>query len=336
MQDRVSLHPGRVKLVPVAGQENTYDMVRADSPTQEGTPLNKDSLLKDATAALYGLPNTAVPDDALALLGPYVQYWWRATGKGYVEYRAPAAQVTLTMSLAVQPIYYSNNLSVDFATGEINLINPQTVNADYNSTSTLTVLRGKYFTNIKNAPNNIYFAAQDAAVTTEKSDGSYFVFLSNCSRVTSMLKEGTSTYLRSADRNAYPDSGIVDGIEYQFLGRPLDNAVGSPQIETGSYVGTGTYGSDNPCSLIFESIPKFVYIKSFDSSHAGFFLPFTLTDSFTWFAYQGFTENAGLQSANLSAKFKNLTLSWYSAGAYTDAKYQLNTSEKKYCYIAII
>ena len=68
MQDRVSLYPGRVKLVPVAGQENTYDMVRADSPTQEGTPLNKDSLLKDATAALYGLGADAVPDDVLALL----------------------------------------------------------------------------------------------------------------------------------------------------------------------------------------------------------------------------------------------------------------------------
>ena len=68
MQDRVSLYPGRVKLIPVTGQENTYDMVRADEPTQEGTPLNTDSLLKVATAALYGLPNTAVPDDVLALI----------------------------------------------------------------------------------------------------------------------------------------------------------------------------------------------------------------------------------------------------------------------------
>lgn len=65
MQDRVSLYPGRVKLVPVPGQENTYDMVRADNPTQEGTPLNKASLLKDATAALYSLGANAVPDDAL-------------------------------------------------------------------------------------------------------------------------------------------------------------------------------------------------------------------------------------------------------------------------------
>lgn len=68
MQDRVSLHPGRVKLVPVAGQENTYDMVRADSPTQEGTPLNKDSLLKDATAALLGGDASMVPDEALQVL----------------------------------------------------------------------------------------------------------------------------------------------------------------------------------------------------------------------------------------------------------------------------
>lgn len=68
MKDRVPLYPGRVKLIPVSGQENTYDMIRADEPTQEGTPLNKDSLLKDATAALFGLGADAVPDDALAVL----------------------------------------------------------------------------------------------------------------------------------------------------------------------------------------------------------------------------------------------------------------------------
>ena len=66
MKDRVPLYPGRVTLTPVSGQANTFDLVRADQPTQEGTPLNKASLLKDATAALYGLPNTAVPDDVLS------------------------------------------------------------------------------------------------------------------------------------------------------------------------------------------------------------------------------------------------------------------------------
>lgn len=65
MKDRVPLYPGRVKLNPVSGQPNTYDMVRADQPTQEGTPLNKSTLLKDATARKYGLdPQTATVNDA--------------------------------------------------------------------------------------------------------------------------------------------------------------------------------------------------------------------------------------------------------------------------------
>ena len=66
MQDRVPLYPGRVTLTPVSGQANTFDLVRADQPTQEGTPLNKASLLKDTTAARLGLGTSAVPDDVLA------------------------------------------------------------------------------------------------------------------------------------------------------------------------------------------------------------------------------------------------------------------------------
>lgn len=72
MKDRVPLYPGRVKLTPVSGQENTYDMVRADEPTQEGTPLNKASLLQDETAALYGQGADAVPNDILSILSKAV------------------------------------------------------------------------------------------------------------------------------------------------------------------------------------------------------------------------------------------------------------------------
>ena len=74
MKDRVPVYPGRVKLVPVAGQENVYDMTRADQPTQEGDPLNKATLLKDATAALFGLGTDAVPDEAFALLSKAALY----------------------------------------------------------------------------------------------------------------------------------------------------------------------------------------------------------------------------------------------------------------------
>ena len=69
MQDRVSQYPGRVKLTPVSGQENVYDMEWADGATVAGTPLNKASLLTDETAALFGLGADAVPDDVFQAIG---------------------------------------------------------------------------------------------------------------------------------------------------------------------------------------------------------------------------------------------------------------------------
>lgn len=50
MQDRIPLHPGRIKLTPVDAANGIYDLVREDSPTQDGTPLNK-KLLDYAVAA---------------------------------------------------------------------------------------------------------------------------------------------------------------------------------------------------------------------------------------------------------------------------------------------
>ena len=66
MQDRVPVNPGRVLITPENGSAAYYaTMTRADNPTQEGTPLNKNSFLKDQTAELLGLNSSSVPDDAL-------------------------------------------------------------------------------------------------------------------------------------------------------------------------------------------------------------------------------------------------------------------------------
>ena len=53
VKDRIPTYPGRVKLIPVAGQANTYDLVRADEPIEAGTPINRalfQSLLADIDA----------------------------------------------------------------------------------------------------------------------------------------------------------------------------------------------------------------------------------------------------------------------------------------------
>lgn len=67
MTDRVSANPGRMLITPEDGSAPFYaTLSMADNPTVLGTPLNKASLLTDATAALYGLSGSAVPDDVLA------------------------------------------------------------------------------------------------------------------------------------------------------------------------------------------------------------------------------------------------------------------------------
>ena len=94
MKDRISLYPGRVKLNPVAGEANTFDMVRADQPTQEGTALNKANLLNDSTAeGLYLGDGEPTPDLAFQKMMKNVQVertqnvknewftWWEHSSK---------------------------------------------------------------------------------------------------------------------------------------------------------------------------------------------------------------------------------------------------------------
>lgn len=63
MKDRIPTYVGRVKLIPVPNQPNTYDAVRADEPVQEGTPLNKQTLLNSEVEEKYGLGENATPSD---------------------------------------------------------------------------------------------------------------------------------------------------------------------------------------------------------------------------------------------------------------------------------
>ena len=68
MKDRIPRNPGRMLVTPEAGGEAYYvSLTRADNPEQEGTPLNRATLLSTATAEKLGLdPEAATPSDALA------------------------------------------------------------------------------------------------------------------------------------------------------------------------------------------------------------------------------------------------------------------------------
>ncbi len=70
MKDRVPKYPGRYKVTYANGSSAYVTLERADSPVSgnEGTPLNKDSLLGDTICELLGLDEDSTPNDALLAL----------------------------------------------------------------------------------------------------------------------------------------------------------------------------------------------------------------------------------------------------------------------------
>lgn len=195
MEDREPLYPGRIKLTPVSGQANVYDSVRADQPVKAGSPLNKNTFLKDTTAALFGKTSAALPDEIFQIL---------------------------------------------------------------------------------------------------------------------------------ANAALYKNGEIVT---------PGGISVPNVQIEIGSYVGTGTYGADNPSSITFQKKPVVVFIRGNSNSFA-IFLPTTLTNVYSQYGYWGASGSSTAIATHGYAKYsEDNELSWYSTDNRGE---QMNGSNNlEYYYIAL-
>ena len=120
VKDRVPLYPGRVKMTPVSGQANTYDMVRADQPTQEGTPINKalfdkkaDALTEDVTIYVSKSGNDSTAEGTSA--------------KPYLTIQAALASIPKNLNGHIVKIHigagtYTEAPSIDyFADGRVTL-----------------------------------------------------------------------------------------------------------------------------------------------------------------------------------------------------------------------
>lgn len=273
MVDRQPLHAGRVHLEPVSGQQNTFDMTMADGATEQGTPLNKATFLKDATAALYGLTN-AVPDDVFAWLGRFNEhYWMRRAVSTFEEKTDITALTAVTTTEGARSIQYSNSISIDPYTGELTLVNPSTVGIVRSGAGaqTLAELSPCYITNLAFNANKVLYLPEGS--TSGNINSSTIGYSSSAvqlgyntaipvkaQEVKSRVEKGIAEYVSSTNRNAYPDSGIVDGYEYQYIGVPFEKLPTAPQIETGSYVGTGTYGILSSNTILFGLNKKLVVI----------------------------------------------------------------------------
>nr|DAU90719.1 MAG TPA: hypothetical protein [Caudoviricetes sp.] len=345
MKDRIHLYPGRVKLNPVSGQPNTFDLVRADQPTQEGTPLNKASLLKDTTAAAFGLPNTAVPDDALRLLSRFQsglgnEYIWakinREIKDTYDEtvytdsstpFMQPSGASTYTMSYG-DSYTVDENGSVTF-TGETGSFS---LSAPFNP-GKFEILKGKWFNDPRTNKATIYLPADTTITQTADTGTSYLVNMRSSNGWTSrknfkkdVIFDTLLGYVNSPNYSAYPPTED-DGYIYE----PFGQLGAGARIATGSYTGTGTYGASNPNSLTFEFEPKIIYIKGTDDYNmvpAGGFI--WVNPSTDGIGYYGGGSSSGAWGHVVITWGKTVT--WYSKDSYL---YQINWEGKSYTYFAI-
>lgn len=76
---------------------------------------------------------------------------------------------------------------------------------------------------------------------------------SESAAVKNLISGLTSTSPTSDDLIPFQDvsSGGAGKTTLSALASALQSVRGYAKIQTGSYVGTGTYGADNPCSLTF-------------------------------------------------------------------------------------
>ena len=107
----------------------------------------------------------------------------------------------------------------------------------------------------------------------------------------------------------------------------LAKLAGGVQIATGSYTGTGTYGSSNKNTLTFGFVPKLIVVR-IDAS-GGNYANNTLIlmhDS----VYAGYYESS--VAIPVTLEWSGNSASWYHASS---ASYQFNATSRAYYYLAI-
>jgi hypothetical protein len=110
--DRVPTYAGRIRLTPVAGQTNVFDMVRADEPTVEGTPIDKatfDSIIQSRlTGRFYDVEasRSVLSNQVGITTNPIPISGW-IMGENSNEYSSGGYKATSSSSYSVGEIPYA-------------------------------------------------------------------------------------------------------------------------------------------------------------------------------------------------------------------------------------
>lgn len=341
MKDRVPVNPGRVLITPENGSAAYYaTMTRADNPTQEGTPLNKSSLLTDTTAAKLGLGADAVPDDAFNVLSRFHsglgnEYVWKKARLETV-YRISLgtrynANIVQGFDSSTQITYYYSD-SVRISTDhKVELISPS-VKSVISGFEMGTALSGKYFYITTNRSPFTAYEVYKCGTYANNAVGDNINASYQHVFVESLEEPVLVSYVNSPNSNAYP---VDDGYTYKALGQ----FGAKVQVATGSYTGTGTAGSGNKNSITFDFEPKLVFVATaYTAQLTNYYQGYFVRGCATAYAFAGnFSSNHNPSAPNaavLNVTWSGNGLTWYHRANTPQAVAQLNGSYT-YHYVAI-
>lgn len=103
---------------------------------------------------------------------------------------------------------------------------------------------------------------------------------------------------------------------------------GGVRIQTGSYVGTGTCGQANPCTLMFDFVPRLLIIQGVIAATTVSGL-YAVAGTGSYSAYYGESQFGMADRQHMQMGFNT---QWY---ADNNAEAQANTANTVYHYVAI-
>lgn len=350
MRDRIptkTLPNGAVRygVYDETGNLLRYEFIRAeDDPTEEGTPLNVSTLLKDSTAALFGLDQNAVPDDVFGFLGKFNKHWWKRTKLTEVldtNKVSSTGEKVASGTSSSTVIRYSSEPPKVTREGLV-FSNPKevTITDGLSAARALAALAPCYFqTQYDNYANTYYLppgstSAQSTSsstygTVTYKNSGSIGIYVCrhgtnpdlDACKITGWFVRGETDYIWSENADEYPSDDIVDDYEYTYIGIPFDRLPAMPRFELGSYVGTGLYGASNPNTLAFGFRPSvicFLHADNYNGCPEHYFL----------------VHGGATVGSNVCRWDDDKTVSWWTTSTSSASELQFNTSGHIYGYLA--
>ena len=238
-------------------------------------------------------------------------------------------------------IYYSDNVSVvlDSDTNALKVVldNPIAITYSCSNATPIDILEGKYWSFDADAyvsgsnidSENVYYSETlSKYVAPNNNSGGYYITIKAAQVKAQDTVTGDIEYVFAESEDAYP-KGYDENYKYTYMGALEDNVLSPMKTQTGSYVGTGTYGSDNPNTLTFDFVPKLVIVKL-----KGLMSVYGSGNSFFYVAGDmgAFALNELSSDYGINISLVGNTLTWFST---KDANYQANYSGYTYMYVAI-